>query len=44
VVDELWHRFGEAARAAGTDRSSVLREFIRWYVRDPDAKPPKRPD
>ena len=40
-VDEtLWERFGELAEP---DRSAVLREFIRWYVGEPDAQAPKRP-
>lgn len=40
----LWERFGRAAARAGVDRSSLIREFIAWYVRDPGAKMPKRPD
>jgi hypothetical protein len=50
-VDEaLWKRFGDARERAGAkDRSAVIREFIRWYVRDRDeqGRPvpmPKRPD
>lgn len=40
-VDEpLWERFGGIAEP---DRSTVLREFIRWYLREPGAKAPKRP-
>lgn len=43
-VDEaLWEQFGAATTAADTDRSTVLREFIRWYVREPGAKQPPRP-
>jgi hypothetical protein len=38
----LWERFGVAARAAGTDRTALVREFIRWYLREPDAKLPER--
>lgn len=45
VSDELWAAF--AAAVAGqeprTDRSEVLREFIRWYVGEPDARQPRRP-
>jgi len=37
---ELWRRFGELA----ADRSAVLREFVRWYVREPGAKALRRPD
>jgi hypothetical protein len=41
IDHELWDRFGVAARSAGVDRSSVLRAFIRWYVRE--AGLPERP-
>lgn len=37
----LWDRFGNLAEP---DRSAVLRDFIRWYVREPGAKLPRRPD
>lgn len=40
VDESLWQRFGALA---DPDRSTVLREFIRWYVGEPDAKAPKRP-
>lgn len=40
---DLWRRFAEVARAAGTDRSKVLQNFIRWYIGDPDATTPERP-
>jgi hypothetical protein len=44
-VDEtLWERFAEAAAVGELDRSGVLRDFIRWYVREPGAKMPRRPD
>jgi hypothetical protein len=42
VPEELWIKFGEATGRAGTDRSAVLREFIRWYVRE-RRTPPERP-
>ena len=41
VDDDLWSRFGDVAQP---DRSSVLRDFIRWFVREPGAKMPRRPD
>lgn len=44
VDPDLWERFGVATTADGTDRSTVLRDFMRWYVREPGAKVPKRPD
>jgi hypothetical protein len=28
----LWQRFGEVAASAGTDRSSVIRDFVEWYT------------
>lgn len=36
----LWVRFG----AAVGDRAAALRAFMRWYLREPGAKLPKRPD
>jgi hypothetical protein len=41
IDHELWDRFGVAARSSGVDRSSVLREFVRWYVHE--AGLPERP-
>jgi len=44
-VDEtLWETFDVATKAANADRSSVLRDFIRWYVHEPGTRMPKRPD
>jgi hypothetical protein len=43
VDADLWERFGEFTQVAETDRSDVLRDFIRWYVREPGAKLPPRP-
>jgi hypothetical protein len=37
---ELWEAFGTAT----PDRSGTLREFVRWYIREPGAKMPRRPD
>ena len=39
VDDDLWAAFGDAT----DDRSGTIRGFIRWYVRQPGAKMPKRP-
>jgi hypothetical protein len=36
----LWQRFGELT----DDRSAVLRDFVRWYVREAGVKMPRRPD
>lgn len=43
IEDELWDRFEEATTALGTDRSTWLREAIRWCLREPGAKAPRRP-
>ena len=40
---DLWERFGEAAKQNKLDRSTVLRDFMRWYVHEVGAKMPKRP-
>lgn len=39
----LWNEAGEATKAERTDRSAIIREFIRWYLRKPGAKLPQRP-
>lgn len=36
---ELWRDFGDRAG----DRTAVLRNFIRWYMREPGARMPRRP-
>jgi hypothetical protein len=40
VDADLWAAFGERA---DPDRSSVLREFMRWYTGQPGAKIPRPP-
>lgn len=40
---DLWGRFGEATKRQGTDRSAILRDFMRWYAHDDGAKMPRRP-
>lgn len=41
LEEELWADFGDAA--GDRERSTVLRDFIRWYTRQPGAKMPRRP-
>ncbi|MFC7330784.1 hypothetical protein [Marinactinospora rubrisoli] len=41
VDQDLWDRFGELA--GDRSRAEVVREFIRWYVRERGAKLPERP-
>lgn len=43
VSEDVWERFGEAARSAGKDRAALMREFVAWYLREPGAKLPRRP-
>jgi hypothetical protein len=37
---QVWDRFGVEAKRAGTDRSTLLRQFILWYIRE-GALPPR---
>ncbi len=39
IDDELWAELG----AVTDDRSATVRDLIRWYVRRPGVKLPKRP-
>lgn len=40
VDADLWREFGQVA---DPDRTTVLREFIRWYMREPGVTVPRRP-
>jgi hypothetical protein len=40
---EPWQTFGEMTRQNGTDRSSVLRQFVLWYIGAPKVKAVRRP-
>jgi hypothetical protein len=40
---EDWHTLGWLASHLGRDRSAVLRELARWWMRAPGAKLPERP-
>lgn len=42
IDDETWADFGEAAKLLGTDRASLVREFIQWVLRRPGVKTPPR--
>jgi len=41
--DQDWEDLGEAAKAAGSDRSAVIRQFVNWWLRRPLARLPERP-
>lgn len=40
IDPETWRRLGEHA----PDRSALLRAFVDWYLREPGAKMPRRPE
>ena len=44
MEDDLWKRLGPAAQANGYDRSGLIRQFVRWYLRVPGARLPQRPE
>ena len=43
IATQAWRDFGLATKAAGTTRATVIRELIRWYLREPGARMPERP-
>ncbi|MFE2850578.1 hypothetical protein ACFXJO_05520 [Streptomyces lavendulae] len=43
-IGDEWYDFDLAAKAEGTERAAVIREFIAWYLRQPGAKLPVRPE
>ena len=43
LEDALWVPLESAARSAGYDRSGLIRQFVRWYLRVPGATLPQRP-
>jgi hypothetical protein len=44
VSDEDWADLEAATGTLGSDRGTVIKQFIRWYLRRPGAKLPERPD
>jgi hypothetical protein len=47
TTDDLWERFSDAVERGPdpeADMSKVLRSFVRWYVGEPSAKLPERPE
>lgn len=45
--NDLWEKFGNAVQRspdAEADMSKVLRQFVRWYAGEPNAKMPERPE
>lgn len=44
VPDDLWEQFGKAVDQLDTDRTKWLIDAMKWCVRHPGSKLPKRPD
>ncbi len=44
IPDDEWLPFEEATKSQGKTRAAVVREFIAWYMRRPNAPAVKRPD
>lgn len=42
--EELWKKLDAASKRADSDRSDVLRRFAKWYVGEPNAELPQRPE
>jgi hypothetical protein len=43
ISGDDWADLDEASKAVGSDGGSLIKEFIRWYLRRPGAKLPERP-
>jgi len=43
VSDEDWADLEAATGTLDSDRATVIKQFIRWYLRRPGAKLPERP-
>ena len=43
IGDDDWADFGASADAGDLDRTKLINQFIRWYLRRPRAKLPVRP-
>ena len=44
ISDEDWTDLEAATGTLGSDRGTVIKQFIRWYLRRPGAKLPERPE
>lgn len=43
IPTDLWDSLGATAKKAGTDRSTLLRSFLAWYIGRPGAELPEQP-
>jgi hypothetical protein len=44
IATQRWTEFGRAAKLAESSRGKVIVQLIDWYIREPGAKLPARPD
>jgi hypothetical protein len=45
LANDLWGKLGRAAEEAGfRNRADLIRAVLLWWLREPGAKMPKRPD
>ncbi len=44
IPDDEWSALGDTVKGTPADRTGLVREFIRWYLRRPGVTMPKRPD
>jgi hypothetical protein len=42
-IGDEWYDFDAAAKSVGTERATVLRDLIRWYIGEPGAELPPLP-
>jgi hypothetical protein len=42
--DEDWEDLKTATASVDSDRGTVIKELVSWYLRRPGAKLPKRPE
>lgn len=42
ISDQDWGDLDDAAKSAGTDRGTLIKQFIRWYLHRPGAELPQR--
>ncbi|MFC7219307.1 hypothetical protein ACFQLX_14180 [Streptomyces polyrhachis] len=43
-IGDEWYDFDAAVKSLDTERAAVMRLLIAWYLREPGAKLPPRPD
>jgi ABC-type thiamine transport system substrate-binding protein len=44
IPEDLWTEAEAAAKAANSDRSALIRQFLEWFVGRPEAQLPERSD